>query len=450
MKSPSGSKMKILFKNVQAALPAGIEKTSVLVEGATIADVDPAIQVPVDQVIDGDGKYLLPGIVDDQVHFREPGLTHKEDLAHASRACAKGGVTSFLEMPNTIPNCTTQDRLNQKLEIARRHSLVNYGFYIGATTTNIEDLKTAKRTPGIKIFIGSSTGDLLVDEQDALERIFAETTLPICAHCEDETTVRQNAARYANETNVSAHSKVRDHEAAVIATKRAIDLSTRHRHPFHVLHVSTADEIPLIAAAPGWLTAEVCPHHLFFNVDDYERLGSLVKMNPSIKTANDNQQLWQALLDGTITVIATDHAPHTAEEKELAYPQCPSGLPAVENSLALILNQVNLGRCTIEQVVQWMSTEPARIWNLKNKGRIEVGADADLVLVDMNLEQTILNEKQETKCKWSPWHGRRLTGWPVATWVMGRQVFELEGGEYRFDDSTMGREIEFMPPQRPE
>ncbi len=438
--------MKTLFKNVSAVLPDGIVETSVLVDGDQIVDLQAAIQSEVDQVVDGDGLFLLPGIVDDQVHFREPGLTHKEDLAHASRACAKGGITSFLEMPNTIPNATTQQRLNQKLELARQSSLVNYGFYIGATTDNIDDLKAASRTPGIKIFIGSSTGDLLVDDQAALERIFAETSLPICAHCEDESTVRANAQKYVDATDVAVHSKIRNHEAALIATRRAIDLSTRHRHPFHVLHVSTADEIPVIAAAPDWVTAEVCPHHLFFNVDDYQRLGSLVKMNPSIKTAADNQALWQALLEGTITVIATDHAPHTLEEKRQPYPSCPSGLPAVENSLALMLNQVQLGRCSIEQVVKWMSAEPARIWNLKNKGRIEIGADADLVLVDLQLKQTIRNQDQQTKSKWSPWHGTELTGWPVATWVMGRQVFEGRNGQCQFDDSLRGREIEFESP----
>ncbi len=438
--------MKTLIKNVTAVLPTGRALTSVLIDGSKILEIDPALSTNAEQIVDGTGRYLLPGIVDDQVHFREPGLTHKEDLAHASRACAKGGVTSFLEMPNTIPNCISQQRLNEKLEIASRSSLVNYGFYIGATTDNIEELKRAERTPGIKIFIGSSTGDLLVDEQAALEQIFAETTLPICAHCEDETTVRANAEKYAAETDVAAHSKVRDHEAAVIATRRAIDLSTRHKHPFHVLHVSTADEIPLIAQAPEWVTAEVCPHHLFFNVNDYPRLGSLVKMNPSIKNPTDNGQLWKALLDGTITVIATDHAPHTLEEKRLPYPRCPSGLPAVENSLALMLNQVNQQRCTLEQVVSWMSSEPARIWNLKGKGLIEVGADADMVLVDLDLKQTVRNEQQEAKCRWSPWHGCELTGWPVATWVMGRQVFELRDGKCRFDLSKMGSEIEFSNP----
>ena len=435
--------MKTLIRNAKVVTSQGIQEISVLIDGTTIADLDAAAQTTADQVVDAGGKYLLPGVIDDQVHFREPGLTHKEDLAHASRACAKGGVTSFLEMPNTVPNTITQAALEDKLATASKSSLVNYGFYVGATTENVDVLKHATRTPGIKIFIGSSTGNLLVDEQAALEKIFAESTLTICAHCEDETTVRANAAKYANETDIAFHSKVRDHEAAVIATARAIDLAQRHNHRFHVLHVSTANEIELIQNGGPLITSEVCPHHLFFNVDDYPRLGSLVKMNPSIKNKTDNEQLWQALCDGVIDIVATDHAPHTMDEKREPYPKCPSGLPAVENSLALMLNQVNQGKCTIEQVVKWMCSRPAEIWNMKRKGRIEVGYDADLTLVDMDLTQTVLNENQETKCGWTPWHGEDLTGWPIATWVMGKQVFKIVDGKSEFDDSRLGAEIEY-------
>ena len=435
--------MKTLIKNATVVLPSGSTQSSVLIDGTKIVDIDAASSAQADNVIDGTGKHLLPGIIDDQVHFREPGLTHKEDLAHASRACAKGGVTSFLEMPNTIPNTITQAILNDKLAIGSRASLVNYGFYIGATTENADSLAAATRTPGIKIFIGSSTGNLLVDEQAALEKIFAETSLTICAHCEDETTVRANAEKFAGSTDVATHSKVRDHAAALIATERAIDLAQRHNHRFHVLHVSTAQEIQAIAEGGDLISAEVCPHHLFFNIDDYDRLGSLVKMNPSVKTKADNEALWQALLDDVITVVATDHAPHTMEEKRQPYPQCPSGLPAVENYLALILNQVNQNKCTIEQVVKWMCSEPARVWDIKNKGRIEVGFDADLTLVDLDLSQTITNENQQTKCGWSPWAGESLKGWPVATWVMGHQAFRLNDGKPEFDDSKLGSEIQY-------
>ncbi|MEX0820026.1 MAG: dihydroorotase [Pirellulaceae bacterium] len=428
--------MKTLIKNATVVLPDSTLQTSVLIEGSKIADIDPARQVAADQVIDAEGLQLLPGVIDDQVHFRDPGLTHKEDLYTASRACAKGGVTTFLEMPNTNPNTITPAALEAKLALAAGKSLVNYGFYIGATPDNVAALQQARRTPGIKIFIGSSTGDLLVDEQDALERIFAETTLPACAHCEDETTVRANTERLAGTTDVADHSRIRDHAAAIIATRRALDLAKRHKHRFHVLHMSTGDETELLADHDNLITAEVCPHHLLFQIEDYARLGSLVQMNPSIKTKADNERLWQALLDGLIQVIATDHAPHTLEEKRQPYPKSPSGLPAVENSLALMLNQVHQGRCTIEQVVHWMCDAPARVWDIIDKGRIAVGYDADLVLVDLNRTHVVRNEEQETKCKWSPWHGESLTGCPVRTWVMGHEVFR----DGAFDESQRGSE----------
>ncbi|HMO14643.1 MAG TPA: dihydroorotase [Pirellulaceae bacterium] len=438
--------MKTLIKNATVVAEQETLQTNVLIAGSKIVAIDPALHTDADETIDARGLVLMPGVIDDQVHFRQPGLTHKEDLEHATRACAKGGVTSFLEMPNTVPTTTSQQRLNEKLDLASQLCRVNYGFYIGATPTNLQELKCAKRTPGIKIFIGSSTGDLLVDEQTVLEQIFAETTLPICAHCEDESTVRANADRYADSTDVATHSLVRDHRAAVIATQRAIDLATRFNHPFHVLHVSTADEIPIVLAARGIVTAEVCHHHLFFNTDDYARLGSLIKMNPSVKSQADNQALWRALIEGNLQVIATDHAPHTLVEKSQPYPQCPSGLPAVENSLALILNEVVAGRCTLEQVVQWMCTAPAMVWNIVGKGIIAEGYDADLVLVDLDRTITVLNSNQQTKCGWSPWHGTELTGWPVRTWVMGQSVFILnEDNVPWFLDQPIGTEIQFDP-----
>ncbi|MDG2382607.1 MAG: dihydroorotase [Pirellulaceae bacterium] len=431
--------MSTLIKNATVVLPNEMAQVSVLMEGHQIARIDPAVQQTADQVIDATGLHLLPGVIDDQVHFREPGLTHKEDLSHATAACAKGGVTTFFDMPNTVPPTTSCDALQAKLQLGAQHSIVNYGFYIGATVDNVSELKKAKRTPGIKIFIGSSTGNMLVDEQAALEAIFAETTLPITAHCEDETTVRANAARLAGSNDVAVHSQVRDHEAAFIATGRAVDLAKRHRHRFHVLHVSTAAEIDLFREHDSLLTAEACPHHLLFNVNDYPRLGTLVQMNPSVKNPADNEGIWQALLEGAIQVIATDHAPHTMTEKQTRYPDSPSGLPAVENSLALMLDQVNHGRCTLQQVVHWMCDAPARVWDVVNKGRIEEGYDADLVLVDLEKRQPVLNEHQLTKCGWSPWHEQVLQGWPVATWVRGHQVFGANG----VDRSHRGDEVQF-------
>ena len=326
--------MKTRIKNATVVLPEGRCQTTVLIEGTRIADIDPAGQIATDVTIDATGLYLLPGVIDDQVHFREPGLTDKEDLQHASRACAKGGVTTFFEMPNTRPPTVTGQLLEEKLALASTRSLVNYGFYIGATRDNVQQLQSARRTPGIKVFIGSSTGDLLVDDQDTLERIFADTTLPICAHCEDEATVRRNAEKFAGTGHVADHSRIRDEQAAVIATRRATDLAIRHRHRFHVLHVSTGAEADLLADSHHLLTGEVCPHHLFFHVGDYPRLGSLIQVNPSVKTEADNRRLWQALLENRLQVVATDHAPHTLEEKRRPYPQSPAGLPTVENSLA--------------------------------------------------------------------------------------------------------------------
>ena len=243
--------------------------------------------------------------------------------------------------------------------------------------------------------------------------------------------------------SLADHSRIRDHEAAIVATHRAIDLAVRHRHRFHVLHVSTAAECDLLAALPTeqrqFITAEACPHHLFFTIDDYARLGTRVQMNPSLKTAADSRRLWQALQAGEIQVIATDHAPHTLAEKEQPYPQSPSGLPAVENSLALLLDQVSRGNCRLEQVVHWMCDAPARVWDIVNKGRIEVGYDADLVLVDLNKSAEIRDEQQETKSRWSPWHGTTLTGWPLRTWVMGQEVFR----DGRLNDSVRGREAQY-------
>lgn len=435
--------MRMLIRGAQTVFPGEMRQANVLVEDGKILDPDASPQAAADEVVEANGLYLLPGLVDDQVHFREPGLTHKEDLAHASRACAKGGVTTFLEMPNTNPTTTTVERLHEKLAIAADSSIVNYGFYIGATTDNVAELAKAERTPGIKIFIGSSTGNMLVDEQAALEAIFAETTLPITAHCEDESTVRANEKRYEGSTDLSDHSRIRDKEAAYIATSRAVELAKRHNHRFHVLHLSTGDELELLAEPDGLITAEVCPHHLFFHIGDYERLGSRIKVNPSIKSADDNRRLWDGLVEGRIQVIATDHAPHTLEEKAIPYPGCPSGMPAVENSLALILSQVHQGRCSLVQVVDWMCDAPARVWDIVGKGRIESGYDADLVLVDLELEETIHDEQQQSKCKWSPWSGVSLTGWPVRTWVNGQEVFRRTEEGLWFTDSPLGSEATY-------
>lgn len=431
--------MRTRIANAHVVLPTGTQAIDVIIENDKILDIDPPATAAVDETVDATGLHLLPGVIDDQVHFRDPGHPHKEDLTTGSRACAKGGITTFFDMPNTNPNTTSVEELHRKLATGAQKSLVNYAFYIGATPDNVTELAQATRTPGIKIFIGSSTGNLLVDEQDALERIFAESTLPICAHCEDETTVRNNSARLNGGTTYAEHSQIRDHKAAVIATKRAMDLAKRHQHRFHTLHVSTAEETVLLQDHANLITGEACPHHLFFNVDDYDRLGSLVQMNPSVKNPADNDALWTALENNWLQVVATDHAPHTLKEKQQPYPQSPSGVPAVENSLALMLDARHQGRCTLEQIVHWMCDAPARVWDVINKGRIEPGYDADLVLVDLKKQHTIRNSEQLTKSKWSPWDGVTLTGLPVKTWVMGAVVYD----HGKFNESHRGHEVQF-------
>ena len=419
---------RTLIRDASVVLPEETARTSVLIEDGRILGVDAPPHTRANEVVEAAGLHLLPGVIDDQVHFRDPGLTHKEDLRTGSRACAAGGITSFLEMPNTVPQTVTVEALANKLALAERRCVVNYGFYMGATTGNLDELCRAGRTPGvstpgIKVFIGSSTGNMLVDDQECLEAIFAETTLPITAHCEDESTVRANRERLKGPLTIHDHSRIRDHRAAVTATVRAIDLAERHRHRFHVLHVSTAEEVEILGQQRDLITAEACPHHLFLDTSDYDHLGTLAQMNPSLKTADDRAALWRGLRGGAIQILATDHAPHTLEEKRAPYPESPSGIPAVEVFLPLMLNEVNRGRCTPQDLAKWMSDGPARIWDIVGKGRIEPGYDADLVLVDMAEEREVRNEDQRTRCGWSPWHGTRLQGWPVRTWVGGRTVF---------------------------
>lgn len=413
---------RTLIRGCTAVQSTGRTTTHVLVDQGRIVSMNADEHTPADRVIDARGLHLLPGLIDDHVHFRDPGLTHKEDLRTGSRACALGGVTSFLEMPNTIPNTTSQAILEEKLALAKEKCLVNYGFYIAATPYNLEELKHAHRTPGIKIFVGSSTGDLLVDDQNALEAIFRETTLGIAIHAEDETTVRENRARIGDSTDVRDHSRVRDHAAAEICTRRLTELANRYAHHLQVMHVSTGAELPYMDSPH--VTAEVCIHHLLLNTEDYDRLGTFAQMNPSLKTREDNEALWEAVRDGTIDVIATDHAPHTIMEKAAPYPLSPSGMPGVQTLLPLLLQAVHEGRLTLEKMVELTSENPARIWGMHNKGRLEEGYDADLVLVDLEQTRTIRREDQASKCGWTPWEGVQVTGWPTHTFVMGQLVME--------------------------
>ena len=419
----------LLIRHAQILLPNGeFLIGDVQIRDRQIVQVAPEITVENNsstKEIDAAGLTLLPGVIDPQVHFREPGLEHKEDLFTASCACARGGVTSFLEMPNTRPLTITQAALDDKLHRAAQKSLVNYGFFIGATPDNLPDLLTANPTPGIKIFMGSAHGALLVDQEAALEPIFAKGDRLIAVHAEDQARIKQRRQEFAGITDPAIHSQIQDNQAALLATQLALRLSKKYRRRLHILHMSTAEEAELLRQdKPSWVTAEVTPQHLLLNTSAYEKIGTLAQMNPPLRSPHDNAVLWQALLDGVIDFIATDHAPHTLEEKSQGYPKTPSGMPGVETSLPLMLTQAKQGHCTVAQVSHWMSTAVAQAYGIPNKGAIAPGYDADLVLVDLNTDRPVRREELLTKCGWSPFEGWNLSGFPVFTIVGGQIAYE--------------------------
>lgn len=426
----SSSVNSLLIRQAQILLPTDEVMTGdVWVENGKIVQIAPEISLTDPSVppleIDATGLTLLPGVIDPQVHFREPGLEHKEDLFTASCACAHGGVTSFLEMPNTRPLTTTQASLNDKLQRAANKCLVNYGFFMGATAENLPDLQEANPTPGIKIFMGSMHGPLLVDQSLALEAIFATGTRLIAVHAEDQERIRTRREQFAGVTDPAVHSQIQDNQAALLATQLALTLANKYQRRLHILHLSTGEEAELLRREkPPWVTVEVTPQHLLLDTTAYERIGTLAQMNPPLRSPKDNETLWQALLDGVIDFIATDHAPHTLEEKAQPYPQSPSGMPGVETSLPLMLTQAMAGRCTVAQVSRWMSGAVAQAYGIPNKGAIALGYDADLVLVDLNTYRPVRREELFTKCGWSPFEGWELTGWPVITVVGGQVVYE--------------------------
>jgi dihydroorotase len=417
----------LLIRRAGIILPNGeLIIGDVLTRGRKIVEVGADVaNTTAAREIDAQGLTLLPGVIDPQVHFREPGLEHKEDLFTASSACAKGGVTSFLEMPNTRPLTVNQAALDDKLQRAANKCLVNYGFFIGATGENIPDLLSAQPTPGIKIFMGSMHGQLLVDQEAALEAIFAQGERLIAVHAEDQARINQRRQEFAGIHDPAVHSQIQDNLAALLATKLALKLSKKYRRRLHILHLSTAEEAELLREdKPSWVTAEVTPQHLFLNTSAYEKIGTLAQMNPPLRSPHDNQVLWQALLDGVIDFIATDHAPHTLEEKAQTYPNTPSGMPGVETSLPLMLTAAQEGKCTVAQVANWMSKAVAAAYKIPYKGEISPGYDADLVLVDLNNYRPVKREELLTKCGWSPFEGWNLTGWPVLTIVGGEIVYE--------------------------
>jgi len=434
----------LLIRHARIILPNGESLIGdVLTRFGTIVEISREISSKTaTREIDAQGLTLLPGVIDPQVHFREPGLEYKEDLFTASCACAKGGITSFLEMPNTRPLTTTQQALDDKLHRASLKCLVNYGFFVGATAENKEDLLLAEPTPGIKIFMGSMHGDLLVDQDVALEAIFAHGQRLIAVHAEDQARINQRRQEFAGIHDPAIHSQIQDDQAALLATELALKLAKKYHRRLHILHLSTALEADLLRQdKPSWVTAEVTPQHLLLNTSAYEKIGTWAQMNPPLRSHHDNEVLWQALKDGVIDFIATDHAPHTLAEKAQEYPNTPSGMPGVETSLPLMLTAAMQGRCTVAQVVQWMSSAVAQAYGIPKKGAIAVGYDADLVLVDLKTYRSVLREELLTKCGWSPFEGWNLTGWPVTTIVGGQVVFD----HGKLDTEVRGQALSFAP-----
>lgn len=400
-------------------------------------------------IIDAKGKYLFPGVIDDQVHFREPGLTHKATIYSESRAAVAGGVTSFMEMPNTLPPTFTQALLEQKYEIAARASLANYSFFIGASHDNLEEiLRTNPNTVcGLKIFMGSSTGNLLVDDPKTLESLFSKVPFLIATHCEDEPTIRKNTeeyrAKYGEEMPVKYHPYIRSEEACYKSSSFAIDLARKHGTKLHILHISTARETALfdntIPLADKRITAEACIHHLWFNDSDYERLGTLIKWNPAIKTENDQHAILAALLDNRIDVIATDHAPHTAEEKSNNYFSAPSGGPLIQHSLVAMLEFYHRKKLTLPWIAQKMAHNPAILFQIEKRGFIREGYFADLVLVDLQQRWNVSKSNILAKCGWSPFEGEAFHSKVTHTLVSGHLAYA--NGD--FNESVNGKRLRF-------
>jgi dihydroorotase len=438
-----------------------IKKATIVNEGKTfVGDVfikDEIIQkiatnIAVDEntkVIHAEGKYLIPGFIDDQVHFREPGLTHKANIATESKAALAGGITTFIEQPNTVPQATTQELLEDKFAIAAKDSYVNYSFMFGGTNTNLDELlKTNPQTvAGIKLFLGSSTGNMLVDDVEVLEKIFSSTKMIISVHCEDEATIRKNTAefkeKFGDDIPIKYHPIIRSEEACYISSSKAIELAKKTGARLHIFHVSTAKETELfrndIPLKDKKITAEVCVHHLWFNSDDYEEKGTLIKWNPAVKTEQDRQGLWKALLDDRIDVLATDHAPHTKEEKDNIYTKAPSGGPLVQHAVVAILEKVKEGVISIEKAVEKMSHNPAILFEIEKRGYVRKGYFADLVLVDPKKSWQVAKENILYKCGWSPFEGTTFSSTITHTFVNGNLMYE----EGTFNEHVKGKRLTF-------
>jgi len=424
----------ILIKNAKVVNEGSQKLKDVFIVGEYIQQIGTDLNIEADQIIDATGKHLLPGLIDDQVHFREPGLTHKATIGSESRAAVAGGITSFIEMPNTNPQATNIIELEKKFDRASETSLANYSFMFGGTNDNIEEIRKLDKSKvaGLKLFLGSSTGNMLVDDQVVLREIFSNTDLLISVHCEDETTVRANFAtykeRYGEDIPIEAHPEIRSHEACYLSSSRAIALAKETGARLHVFHLSTAQETDLfrndIPLNEKKITAEVCVHHLWFSSEDYKTKGTLIKWNPAVKNQVDQDALWKALNDDRIDVLATDHAPHTQEEKNNKYASAPSGAPLVQHALLALLTAVGKGKISIEKLVQKACHNPAILFEIEKRGYVKEGFYADLVLVDLNKKTLVTEESLLYQCKWSPFEGETFEAKIDTTWVNGSCVYD--------------------------
>ena len=425
--------MKTLIKNAKIVNENKIFEGDILIEGEYIKAIDREILAKDAQVIDVKGNYVIPGAIDDQVHFREPGLTHKATIETESKAALAGGITSFMEMPNTNPQTTTIKALEDKLAIAQKTSYANYSFMFGGTNDNLEEILKVnpKEVPAIKLFLGSSTGNMLVDDPKVLENIFSNTSLPIAVHCEDETTIKNNLEKYkekyGDDIPIQCHPEIRSEEACYLSSSTAIALAKKTGARLHVFHLSTGKETALFEnnkpLKEKKITAEVCIHHLWFSDKDYQDKGSLIKWNPSVKTAKDRDQLWEALLDDRLDVIATDHAPHTLEEKDNVYTKAPSGGPLVQHALVALLEKHLEGKISIEKIVEKMCHNPAILFDIENRGYIKEGYFADLVVLDTNKPWRVEKENILYKCGWSPFEGHVFKSQVTHTFVNGHLAY---------------------------
>ena len=442
---------KTLIKNARVVNEGNIKKRDILIDGDIILKISKSINVNATDVniIEADNNYLIPGLIDDQVHFREPGLTHKATIETESKAAVAGGITSFIEMPNTVPQSTTIAKLEEKFLIAKNTSWANYSFMFGGTNDNLNEILKVdpKNVAGLKLFLGSSTGNMLVDNPDVLEEIFKKTDLLISVHCEDEKTIKDNLEiyldKYGDDIPIEMHPKIRNEEACYISSSKAIELAKKTGARLHLFHLSTKKETNLFSNDKPLLekkiTAEVCVHHLWFSEEDYKTKGTHIKWNPAVKSKKDRDGLWEALLDDRIDVIATDHAPHTIEEKRNKYTQAPSGGPLVQHALVALLEMYHNGKISLEKIVEKACHNPAILFQIKERGYIREGYKADLVLVDLKSPWTVQKENILYKCQWSPFEGTTFKSKVTHTFVNGILTYE----NFKFPNKSIPQRLTF-------